>query len=134
MTINQFAEKYRLKVTKDLCGDAIIQGRLYKDANISEYNDGLCMCWLTGVRRKQKFNSILKECTDAGMTVVQEGDDEVIFLFDGSNDRQAKLAIQSVRARVKKTISPETKARLVAGLAMARNLAQKPCIAASPEV
>jgi hypothetical protein len=126
MTINQFAEKYRLKVTRDSCGDAIIQGRLYRDANISEYNDGLCMCWLTKDSHAKKFNSVKRECIDTGMTIVQEGDNEAIFLFDGANDRQAKLAIQSVRARVKKTISPETKARLVAALANHRQNAPQP--------
>lgn len=96
MTIQQFAEKYRLKVTRDSCGGAIVQGRLYKDANISELDDGkLCMCWLTEKSHAKKFNSVERSCLSAGMTMVQEGDDEAIFLFDGTNDQQAKLAIQS---------------------------------------
>ena len=120
-----------MKVTKDSCGDPIIQGRLYKDANISEYNEGLCMCWLTKDSHTKKFNSVKRECLEAGMTVAQEGDDEAIFLFNSENDRQAKLAIQSVRARVKKVISPETKARLTATLANHRNLAQKAAVEAT---
>jgi hypothetical protein len=113
MTIQQFAEKYRLKVTRDSCGDAIVQGRLYKDANISEYDEGLCMCWLTKESHAKKFNSTKRACLSAGMTIVQEGDDEAIFLFDGANNRQAKLAISSIRAKVKKVLSPEALAKLL---------------------
>ncbi len=114
MTIQQFAEKHRLKITRDTCGDAIIQGRLYKDANISEHDAGkLCMCWLTKESRTAKFNSVKRECLVAGMTIAQEGDNEAIFLFEPQNDAQAKLAIKSIRAKVKRVLSPEALAKLL---------------------
>jgi hypothetical protein len=125
MTLQQFAENHRLKVTRDTCGDAIIQGRLYKDANISEHDDGkLCMCWLTEESRAKKFNSVKRECLAAGMTIAQEGDDEAIFLFDGANAQQAKLAITSIRAKVKKVLSPEQVAVMSERLAGYRRTAE----------
>ncbi len=121
MTIQQFTEKYRLKVTRDSCGESIVLGRLYKDANISEHDAGkLCMCWLTKESHQKKFNSVKAACLSAGMTIAQEGDDEAIFLFDGANDQQAKLAIQSVRARVRRQLAPEQLARQVACLSKHR--------------
>jgi hypothetical protein len=120
--IEKFAKEHRLKVTKDSCGDDVVVGRLYpRDANISEFGGGmLAMCWLTWESRKAKFNSVKRECLEAGMTLHQEGDDEGIFLFDPSNSKQATLAISSVKAKVKKQVSEATKARLVATLANAR--------------
>ena len=122
MTISQFAEKYRLKITRESSGDEqgdykIIQGRLYKDANISEHDGGrLACCWLTKESRTAKFNSVKRECLQAGMTVAQEGDNEAIFLFDPENDLQAKLAIKSVKAKVRRQLTPERIARQVANL------------------
>jgi hypothetical protein len=119
MTVQQFAEKYRLKVTREPSGDEqgdyrIIQGRLYKDANISEHDNGmLAMCWLTEKSHAKKFNSVKRVCLSAGMTIAQEGDDEAIFLFNPENDEQAKLAIQSIRAKVRKVLSPEALAKLL---------------------
>lgn len=129
MTLQTFATEHRLKVTTDSCGEKIVQGRLYKDANISEHDDGkLCMCWLTEKSHAKKFNSVKRACLSAGMTVVQEGDDEAIFTFDGDNPIQAKLAIASVRARVKKQISAEQAATGAARLAIARESRSKPLV------
>jgi hypothetical protein len=76
MTVSDFANHYRLKLIHDSCGDPIIQGRLGKDSNISEFSirnpdqPELAMCWLTDGRRT------------GGMRLHQEGDAEGIFVFD----------------------------------------------------
>ena len=117
MTIQDFAERYRAKVTRDACGDAIIQGRLYKDAQIGEHDDGnLCMSmsWLTKESRSKKFNIVKRECLAAGMTIAQEGDDEAVFVFDPGDRVQAKLAIKNIRVRVKRRMTPERAAALAA--------------------
>ncbi len=120
MTLQRFAEKYRLRVTKDSCGESIVQGRLYKDANISEHDGKLCMCWLTKESRTKKFNTVRAACLSAGMIIAQEGDNEAILLFSPENDFQAKLAIKGIRGRIKRILSPERIAVLSATLAAAR--------------
>ncbi len=74
MTLQRFAEKYRLRVTKDSCGESIIQGRLYKDANISEHDAKLCMCWLTKESRTKKFNTVRAACALAGSKNARRGE------------------------------------------------------------
>ena len=90
-----------------------------KDANISEFNDvrnpdsqELAMCWLTDGRRTGLWNATKKKCLAAGMRLHQEGDAEGIFTFDPSNPIQAKIAIRSVHAKVKRQMTPESLARL----------------------
>jgi hypothetical protein len=127
MDIKEFAEAQRLKITKDSCGDAIIQGRLYRDANISEHDDGmLAMCFLVDGRsgtpsRQGLFNRVKKECLIAGMRLHQEGDSEAVFVFDPTDKAQSKLAIKAVRARVKRQMTPEQVAALSSRLLAARN-------------
>jgi hypothetical protein len=52
------------------------------------------------------------------------GDHEAVFLFDSADRTQAKLAIKSIKARVKKVVSPEARERLIAGLVKAREVKQ----------
>jgi transcription antitermination factor NusG len=78
--------------------------------------------WIGGAKpsRQGLFNRVKQECLDAGMRLSQEGEFEGIFVFDPDNPAQAKLAIKSIRVRVKKTISEATKTRLVETLARVR--------------
>ena len=132
----KFAKQYRLRITSDTCGDPIVQGRLYKDANISEFSeDKLAMCFLVDGRpgapsRQGLFNSTKAKCLEAGMTLHQEGDQEGIFVFDPTNAEQSKLAIKGVRAHVKKQLSPEQVAKLVASSAAHRFAAKKTVVEA----
>jgi hypothetical protein len=58
MTILDFAEKYRLKLVRDSCGDPMIQGRMGKDSNLSDYNDDeLAMCYDEDLRASFAFCS-----------------------------------------------------------------------------
>ena len=123
MNLTTFAEQHRVKVTKDSCGDPIIQGKAHPDANISEHDGGmLAMCFMgdsTG-----RFRNVRKACLAAGFRLVQEGDSEGIFVFDPSDKAQAKLAIKSARVRVKRQMTPEQVAVLSNRLAIARNSAR----------
>jgi hypothetical protein len=55
----------------------------------------------------------------------QNGDAEGIFVFDPVDPAQAKLAIKSVKAKVKRQVSPERLAALSATLAKARKACQE---------
>ena len=103
-SIENFADQHRLRITRDACGDPNVQGRLYRDAVISEFDDShLAMCWLTdgkATARTGLFNRVRHACLAAGMRRHQAGDAEGIFVFDPEDPVQARLAIKSVRARV----------------------------------
>ena len=96
----------------------LIQGRLGKDANISEFSvrnpdeTELAMRWLTDAKRTDLWNATKKKCLAAGMRLHQEGDAEGIFVFDPANAMQAKLAIKSVQANAKRKMTPGSLARL----------------------
>lgn len=125
MTLKDFAEQYRLKLKFDECGDPVIQGRP-DQTNIYEYSlDGsrFGAMFMTSSKkspRTQLWRKFQSACLDAGMTPHQIGDAEGSFLFDPSNQTQAKVAIRAAKAKARKRISPERRAALVATLAAAR--------------
>ena len=132
MTLTEFADAHRLKVTKDECGDPIIRGRIF-ESNIYEYDDGVLGVIFvtdgreaprTGLWRKFKSNALV-----AGMTIVQEGDAEGAFTFDPADRKQSKVAIAGVRARAKRVMTPEQAragAERLAAAREARIMAQNP--------
>jgi hypothetical protein len=131
MTIQDFAKKYRLKITKDSCDEPVVQGRLYKDANISEHAGMMALCFLVDGRagkpsRQGLFNRVRQECLDASMAISQEGDSEAVFVFDGADEKQSRLVIRTIRAKVRKVLSEETRMALAARLANARAAKRAP--------
>ena len=130
-TLFTFATKYRLKIATDSSGDTCIPCQLSKDANIGEYGDReLAICWITDGKKAARtglWNRTKVKCLAAGMTLSQEGDAEGVFVFDPADPVQAKLAIKSVKARVKRQMTPERRAALSETLAKARCVARKPC-------
>lgn len=129
MTLPQFAGHYRLKLSHDECGDPIIPGRLGKDSNISDFSDTeLAMCWLADGKKTARpgmWNRTKARCLAAGMTLHQDGDAEGIFVFDPADPVQSKLAIKSVKAKVKRQMSPERLAALSESLVKARKACQE---------
>lgn len=129
MNIQEFAEAHRLKVTKDDCDDAIIQGRIF-ESNIYTYSeDGqtLGVMFITPANnpRVNLWKKFRTACLEVGMTQVQGGpaefgSSEGAFTFDSTDRKQAKVAINGIRARAKKVVSPEQAAAFVARLAIAR--------------
>ena len=132
MLIEDFAKSHRLKVTKDECGDSIIAGRIYQ-SNIYPYsNDGKVfgVIFVTDGKKPPRtglFNRFKTACLEAGMVIAQSGDAEGAFTFDPANQRQAKVAIKGIRARVKRQMTPESLARL----AKVGFLRRKPTVGAS---
>jgi hypothetical protein len=123
MDIKKFAEQYRVKTSKDVYDDTVIVGRL-DESNIYEYSDtklGVMFC-TDGNKppRTQLWNTFKTNCLISGMTLVQEGDAEGAFSFDGGDKTQAKVAIKGIRARVKKQLKPELIAAMTARLAKSR--------------
>jgi hypothetical protein len=137
MTLKTFAERYRLRLTKDECDDLVVWGRPDR-TNIFEYaldgsrfgvmftTDGN-MFTTDGKKppRTELFNKFRSACLAAGMTPLQTGDAEGTFTFDPADDAQAKAAIKVARAKTRRRVTPEQAAAGAARLAAAR-LAQNP--------
>jgi hypothetical protein len=123
MTITEFANANRLRLTKDSCGDEVIAGRV-GESTIAEYDEGvMCVAFVTQGKllpRTGLFNTFKVACIEAGMTPCQIGDAEGVFSFDPENHKQAKVAIKGIRVKSKKQMSAEQIASCAARLAAAR--------------
>ncbi len=107
MTIEEFAEKHRIRIRLDSCGDKIIPGRLTaKDMpKRMEYRShiydngggrlGVCLMFATA-RRSSNPKKIL---TAQGFTFGQVGDSELTALFDPDNEAQSKAALAVCRIK-----------------------------------
>jgi hypothetical protein len=122
MTIEEFAEAHRLRLTKDACGDPVIVGRIGA-SNIYEYSsDGqtLGVMFVGQESRTNLWKKFKAACLEAGMVLRQSAESEGSFSFQPANRKMAKVALKGIRARVKRQISPEQAQAGAARLAAAR--------------
>ncbi len=118
MTIEQFAERFKVKTRRDECGDTIIPGKQHRDADgQSGIFDGftgnqLGVVLLFGTRKK--WGNARRKLQAEGFTVRQDGDAEGILTFDPESAKQARLAIKAAGVRVKKNMAPPTPAQIAA--------------------
>lgn len=123
MEMVHFAEKHRLKITNDDCGDAIISG---KHGHIYEYGSGkLGVCVLSRLGNAYRWNRIRKTFTLAGFEIVQNGDYEGCATFDPENVDQARTAIRCAGVKPKRQVNPEARQTMIANLARARQVKQR---------
>jgi len=116
--INTFAEKNRLKVKKDDCGEAIIPG---KYGHIYEYGSGkLGVCIMSNSGNAFRWNRTRAAFTAAGMDITQNGDHEGCATFDPENATQAKTAMLRAKVRTRRQVSPERREAMIANLVRAR--------------
>ena len=142
--LSSFVKKYRLKTAfeKDSAGEyvqecpRIIPGR--KGGNqIYEYDDSrLGVIFMPDDKNKRPevsttkaWNARREKLLAAGCMILQNCDGEGSAIFDPNDTKQARAALWMAGVRPKKTVSPETRARLVAqsaALVAARNLSTTP--------
>jgi hypothetical protein len=101
-TIQQFADKYHVKVRRDSCGDIIIAGfqtakdmpkqSEYRNHIFDGFNDGRFGVSLMFLSRR-RWTLVKRRLLSAGFTIKQDGDTEGTALFDPTNDRQAQFAM-----------------------------------------
>ena len=124
--IHKFAEKNRMKVTHDECGDAIIAGRQGQLYPFTESEMGVMFLppkntedsW--GRWCPKLWGNFKRAAALIGMVLTQDGDSEGCLAFDPQNAEQVKLAVKIAKVRIRKKLSPERKAALAATLAVAR--------------
>jgi hypothetical protein len=112
-TISEYAEKYRLRMKRDRCGDLIVPGKL---GHLYEHGSGRFGMVLEdpadGQSRARGLLSRCRKALAAGFTAHQAGDAESILLFDPESREQSRLAIRLVGARAKRQCSPAQLERL----------------------
>jgi hypothetical protein len=118
MTIEQFAERFKVKTKRDECGDTIIPGKQHKFADgqssiFGGYDDGqLGVALLFGT--KKKWGNARRKLQAEAFTVRQDGDTEGILTFNPENAKQARLAIKAAGVRVKKNMGIPSPAQILA--------------------
>ena len=129
MTVNEFAETYRLKTGTDSCGETIIPGKPRKTRHVEdrchvfEFEEGsFGLSYVQPLPYPAsvgKYHNAQKRLLAAGFTQRQDGDHEGIFSFDPEDAEQAKLAIITCGIKRERNYTPE---QIEAKRAMAANL------------
>ena len=110
LTIEDFADRYRLKTRVDECGEKVIPGRI-GDSHIYVYaEDGTrygVMIVGKGSERLPVGHCLRAErfLEAIGCECSQRGDFEGAWLFDPENDKQARAAMKFAKIRPKRQMS-----------------------------
>ncbi len=107
-TIQQFAERYRVKTRRDECGDTIIPGKTGHIADGFVAGLGICEMELT----RKKWGNVRRKMEAAGFAVRQDADTEGVATFDPANKQQAKLALRLVRVKTRRQMASPSLAQL----------------------
>ncbi len=102
-----FAEKHRLRVKRDPCGDQIAVGKTGHLFQFDENLMGLALISPNGDDPKldNTLRSRTRRALREGLELHQRGDYESTFLFDAENKQHARLAIRlaSIKRRRRQT-------------------------------
>lgn len=140
MNIEQFAQQYHVQTKRDECSDTILAGKVWRSQPKDGYGHqifdngdgrfGLLLSFevdngheIGGSGKSTKWANAQRKLISAGFTVKQNGDAEGVALFDPKDSAQSRLALKLAGIRVRRQLSPERKAALVAQLAAARTKA-----------
>lgn len=115
MDIAQFAEKHRVKIQRDGCGDPIISGKAGHIGDGYDGNLGVCVMLET----KMLWTYAKKALVAAGMTIKQDTDTEGVAVFNPLNWKQARLALKVARVRTRRNAALPSQAQLAARPAFA---------------
>jgi hypothetical protein len=116
MTIQEFRTRYRLKLTRNKCGEEIIPGKL---GHLFDHGHGQFGMVLedtsSGPSRARLLLSRKKAALKAGFLPKQNGECESVLLFDPQDRKQAELAAKLIMARKKRSVraNPASLANLV---------------------
>ena len=123
MNIQEFAEKYRLRVKRAEDGELIVPaklGHLYSH----DPDRGIFGLVLEAPADDSSLDNTLRarkrKAEREGFEVHQEGDFEAVLLFDANDPKKVRLAIRLVGAKRKRTLTAEQRAAKIAILERAR--------------
>ena len=104
MTIITFAEKNRLRLRRDECGDPIVVGKL---GQLYQHDDGLVGLALMcpngdDPRLDNTLRARMRKALREGLELHQRGDYESSFLFDAENKQHAGVALRLIGCKRKR--------------------------------
>lgn len=117
ITLKQFASEHRLRMKRDDCGDLNIFG---KRGEIYEYGSGVFGVTILHAPTAQHWNTYRKKFKEAGGRITQDGDTEGTAVFDPTNAKHTKLAIEAIVAKRKRQLTSEQKEILRGRLSFGR--------------
>lgn len=137
MTFEEFAERYRLKVRRDECGDPVVRGKVWKAQprtvahradrqpyghHIYEHDLGrLGLCLMFPMTSSPaRWTNAKRKLAAVGFEIRQDGVGEGLSLFDPANEQQARLAIKLAGVRARRQMSESQKRAAADRLAKAR--------------
>src|SRR5256885_8679442 len=100
-TFEDFAHRYRQKLSRDKCHDPRIAGRFGHISPLSDTSDspfGIVLESGQGVTERQ-LAARIRRATELGFQLRQAGDWEAIFSFDPSNPALCKAALKLIGAK-----------------------------------
>lgn len=109
MDMREFAHKFRLKTSRDECGEVIIPG---KHGQIYEWGPGIFGC-LVMAKSTRYWNATRRKLIASGFRAIQNGDTEGTALFNPQDVGQAGLAMKAVGSKRKRDLTEAQKAALV---------------------
>jgi hypothetical protein len=124
MNLQQFAEKYKLKIKKDTCGDEIILGKAHKALGAKRpedhphiyYANKSIIAFLV-FATKAKWTSAKKrlEVTNGGpLDLVVNAEAEGLLKLNTDNTKLINLVLKLARIRVKRQLTEEQRNKLKA--------------------
>ena len=119
-SLKSFSERYRLKLRRDECGDYFVGG---KSGQVYEYRSGRLAVLFRGDTKRQ-WHAAKKKLAAAGFGLMQDADTEGTASFDPTDADQCRVAIQVIRAKTRRVLTPAQRAQLGAATekaALARN-------------
>jgi len=109
ISIQEFAEKNRLKYRLDGCGDRIVFGRC---GHIGDgYKDGKLGVFVS-LPTRRRWNFVRRKLLAPGFVIRQDADTEGVALFDPEDKKQVRLAQSVARIKTRRKPTPEQVAQL----------------------
>jgi hypothetical protein len=115
MTLQDFADKYKLKVKRDSCDDPIIPGRVKgakrpEDAHhIFEGKFGGQLLVYFNFPTVGRWNTVKKKLDQPGVFPLMICKYDGFMSFDALNEPLVKLILKLAKIRTKRQLSPEQK-------------------------
>ena len=108
-----FAEKYRVRVKRDDCGECVVRGKL---GHLYEHD--ACRFGISleappnNARSDRTLRARRRRAIGAGFVTHQEGDSEAVLIFNPADTKQARLAIRLIDAKKIRQVAVPTDAQL----------------------
>ncbi len=121
--LKQFSDRHRLELRRDECGDYFVGG---KSGQVYEYNPERLAVLFLGDSKRQ-WNAAKKKLAAAGFKLMQAADTEGTATFDPTDADQCRVAMQVIRAKRRRVMSPAGLAQLQTAREKAARHRQNDC-------